>query len=70
MQPVSAPNNDARKSKTRFLLRLEAETGIAGVHMLRALLKRLLRDHDFRCIDLRETEDAAPTTQSDEDGLI
>jgi hypothetical protein len=38
-----------------FLLRIEGKPGRA-VRDLRNLLKRLLRDHHFRCLDAREDE--------------
>jgi hypothetical protein len=37
-----------------FTLRLEGKPGQAGIHDLRALLKRLLRQHGLVCIDARE----------------
>jgi hypothetical protein len=37
-----------------FVLRIAAPPGAAGLHALRALLKRLLRDHKFRALDVRE----------------
>jgi hypothetical protein len=37
-----------------FVLRLEGPPGQAGIHRLRALLKRLLRDGGFRCLDAVE----------------
>jgi hypothetical protein len=37
-----------------FVLRIEGKPGVAGIRQLRALLKRLLRTHSFRCLDARE----------------
>jgi len=37
-----------------FELRLVGRPGSAGIHDLRALLKRLLRQHGFVCVDARE----------------
>jgi hypothetical protein len=42
-----------------FALRIAAPPGAAGLHALRALLKRLLRQHGFRALDVREESDAA-----------
>ncbi len=42
------------KPRSVFVLRLEAKPGAAGIRQLRALLKRLLRRHGFRCLDARE----------------
>jgi hypothetical protein len=41
--------------RTIFTLRLVGTPGQAGIHSLRALLKRLLRQHNFVCIDARES---------------
>jgi hypothetical protein len=35
-------------------LRIACRPGAAGLHALRALLKRLLRQHGFRALDVRE----------------
>jgi uncharacterized protein (DUF58 family) len=40
-----------------FVLRIAAPRGAAGLHALRALLKRLLRQHGFRALDVREEHD-------------
>jgi hypothetical protein len=37
-----------------FVLRIARPPGAAGLHALRALLKRLLRQHGFRALDVRE----------------
>ena len=42
-----------------FVLRIAAPSGAPGLHALRALLKRLLRQHGFRTLDVREEHDAA-----------
>jgi hypothetical protein len=49
---------------TRFSLTIEGSSDQRGIYALRALLKHLLRRHQFRCIDMREipheAECAAP----------
>jgi hypothetical protein len=40
--------------RTTFILRLEAKSGTAGIHALRFLLKRLLRQYGFVCLDARK----------------
>lgn len=40
--------------RTIFTLRIAGKTGQAGIHRLRAVLKELLRRHDFVCLDARE----------------
>jgi hypothetical protein len=41
--------------KTRFAIVIEAPaTGQTAIHALRAILKRLLRPHRFRCISAKE----------------
>jgi len=42
-----------------FVLRIAAPPGAAGLHALRALLKRLLRDHGFICLHAHDERDAA-----------
>jgi hypothetical protein len=37
-----------------FVLRIACPPGAAGLHALRALLKRLVRQHGFRALDVRE----------------
>jgi hypothetical protein len=46
-----------RVRRAVFSLRIVGKSGPAGIRDLRALLKRLLRQHGFTCIDARaETE--------------
>jgi hypothetical protein len=45
---VSAP------PRTIFTLRLAGKPGQTGIHHLRALLKRLLRNGGLVCVDARE----------------
>jgi hypothetical protein len=45
-------------SKQVFVLRIAGPPGAAGLYALRALLKRLLRQHGFRALDVREELDA------------
>jgi hypothetical protein len=40
-------------------LRIACQPGAAGLHALRALLKRLLRQHGFICLHAHEERDAA-----------
>jgi hypothetical protein len=40
-----------------FILRIEGRPGAAGIHGLRFLLKRLLRQYGFVCLDIREEPD-------------
>jgi hypothetical protein len=42
-----------------FVLRIAAPPGAAGLHALRAVLKRLLRQHGCRALDVRQYHDAA-----------
>jgi hypothetical protein len=42
-----------------FVLKIEGRPGAASIRDLRNLLKRLLRQHHFRALDLREDK-AAP----------
>jgi hypothetical protein len=42
-----------------FTLRIRGRSGQAGIHALRAVLKELLRRHQFICLDVREERDAA-----------
>jgi len=53
--PLQAAAADAR---TRFLVVLEGEAGArtAHVHTLRYLLKRVLRSHSLRCVELRQVD--------------
>jgi hypothetical protein len=48
--------------RTVFAIRIAGRPGQAGAHQLRALLKRLLRQHGFRALDVREEHDAAAGT--------
>jgi hypothetical protein len=41
-----------------FLLRLRGAPGVNSTHALRAVLKRLLRDHGLKCIAIREVRNA------------
>jgi hypothetical protein len=51
--------------RTIFTLRIVAgKPGSAGIRALRFLLKRLLRQYGFTCLDLRE--DVAPDDVSDD----
>jgi hypothetical protein len=45
--------------RTIFTLRIACPAGQEGVHRLRALLKDLLRRHQFHALDVREESDAA-----------
>ena len=47
----------AKPARAVFGLRLVGKPGTAGIHDLRALLKRLLRQHGFVCVDARELTD-------------
>ena len=42
-----------KPARAVFELRLVGKPGTAGIHNLRALLKRLLRQHGFVCVDAR-----------------
>ena len=46
-----------RRAATRFVLVLEALPGAPAIRQLRWILKKLLRQHDFKCIDIREVRD-------------
>jgi hypothetical protein len=45
--------------RTVFAIRIAGPPGAAGIHALRALLKRLLRQHGFRALDVQEEHDPA-----------
>jgi hypothetical protein len=45
------------EQRTTFTLKIEGMRGADSVRHLRALLKRLLREHHFRAIDVREEID-------------
>jgi hypothetical protein len=46
------------EQRSTFVLKIEGKPGAAGIHALRFLLKRLLRQYGFVCLDVRE--DVAP----------
>jgi hypothetical protein len=46
--------------RTIFTLRIAGKPGTAGIYALRFLLKRLLRQYGFRCLDIREEAAPAP----------
>lgn len=48
------PNTPKPEPGATFTLTVRARPGVAPIPALRALLKRLLRQHGFRCLDLRE----------------
>ena len=48
-----------------FTLRLAGKPGMAGIQELRALLKRLLRSHGFRALDVREEREYDDEQQED-----
>jgi hypothetical protein len=54
-----APSRRTRPGQQRptFTLKIEGMRGADSVRHLRALLKRLLRQHHFRAIDVREEID-------------
>jgi hypothetical protein len=39
-----------------YLLKIEAQSGNAGIHALRHLLKVLLRRYQLRCISIEEVQ--------------
>jgi hypothetical protein len=45
-------------ARTRFFVTLEGAAGVDTMHLhaLRLLLKRLLRSHSLRCIDVRQLD--------------
>jgi len=47
-----------------FTLRLQGQPGQAGIHRLRTLLKRLLRDEDLVCIDAHEETNQQPKEEA------
>jgi hypothetical protein len=57
----------AMTSKQVFVLRIACPPGAAGLHALRALLKRLLRDHGFICLHAQEV--IADATGNDKGSL-
>jgi len=46
-------------SRAVFTLRIAGRPGQAGIHALRFLLKRLLRQYGFTCLDAREEVEPA-----------
>jgi hypothetical protein len=50
--------------RTIFVLRIAGKPGTAGIHALRFLLKRLLRQYGFTCLDIREEPAPAPATST------
>jgi hypothetical protein len=53
-------NQPFMSERTIFTLRIASKPGTAGIHALRFLLKRLLRQYGFRCLDIREEAPPAP----------
>jgi hypothetical protein len=47
-------NTTSRPARAVFTLRIAGKPGTAGIHALRFLLKRLLRQHGFVALDVRE----------------
>jgi hypothetical protein len=45
-----------------FTLRIAGKPGAAGIHALRFLLKRLLRQHGFVALDVHEETEPEPIT--------
>jgi hypothetical protein len=43
-----------RAQRPTFTLKIEGRPGADSIRDLRALLKRLLRQHGFRCLDARQ----------------
>ena len=65
LQGASARERRGHKSARRaqsatrgptFVLTIQGKAGAAGIRALRLLLKRLLRQHGLRAIDLREID--------------
>jgi hypothetical protein len=46
--------NTTRPARVVFTLRIAGKPGTAGIHALKFLLKRLLRQHGFVALDVRE----------------
>ena len=42
--------------RPKFILTLEPLPNVNAIRALRFVLKRLLRGHGFRCVDIREVE--------------
>jgi hypothetical protein len=49
-----------REPRPIFTLRIEGKPGTADIRALRWLLKTLLRQHGFRCLDVSEGETPLP----------
>ena len=47
-----------RKPKAQYVLTLEGPAGVDDAHIrtLRSLLKRLLRSHSLRCVEVRQVD--------------
>jgi hypothetical protein len=50
--------------RTIFTLRIIGKSGTAGIHALKFLLKRLLRQYGFVCLDIREEPARPPDTSN------
>jgi hypothetical protein len=50
--------------RTIFTLRIAGKPSTAGVRSLRFLLKRLLRQYGFVCLDIREESAPTPDTSN------
>jgi hypothetical protein len=48
---MAAPNKPAAP---RYVLTLQAQPGIDAIRALRWILKKLLRQYGFKCVDIRE----------------
>jgi hypothetical protein len=46
------------KERAIFVLKLRALPGVDGIKALRQALKMLLRQHQLKCIELREEQNA------------
>jgi hypothetical protein len=49
-----------REPRPIFTLQIEGKPGTDGIRALRWLLKTLLRQHGFRCLDVSEAETSPP----------
>jgi len=54
--------NTTRPARVVFTLRIAAKPGTAGIHALKFLLKRLLRQHGFVALDVREETESEHIT--------
>jgi hypothetical protein len=52
--------------RTIFTLRIAGKPGAAGIRALRFLLKRLLRQYNFVCLDIREEDKASSPREATE----